>query len=109
MFNSIDMEIENSATNFESLVPRIQEILGSPKPVGKTSSADDYSLTMDHRVDPEDLRLPGILSQEEWSIAEKVTRDTEIEVFGSKLSPLNQALLFRTIYVQLLKMQLKLN
>ncbi len=105
----MDIEHDQSATNLEFVCAKVLEKLGAPKAVGQPLSGVKIHPSFDHRVDPEDLRLPGMVSDAEWDVAEQLTKETEAKVFGGKLSPLNQALLFRTIYVQLLQMQLKPN
>ena len=103
----MNIEHDQSAANLEFVCAKVLEKLGAPKEVGQPSSKLKIHPAVDHRVDPEDLRLPGLVSETEWKVAEQLTKETEAKVFGGKLSPLNQALLFRTIYVQLLQMQLK--
>lgn len=105
----MDKEHNQSATNLEFMFERILEKLGKPKRVGQPSGSGRIHPPFDHRVDPYDLRLPGIVSEPEWSVAEQLTEKTETAIFSGKLSPLNHALLFRTIYVELLQMQLKPN
>ena len=100
---------DTSAISLEYISARVLEKLGAPKSVGQPTSSVKIHPSIDHRVDPEDLRLPGLVSEPEWGFAEQLTKQTETSVFGGKLSPLNQALLFRIIYVELLQMQLKPN
>ena len=73
----MDIEQDQTATNLEFVCAKVLEQLGEPKPVGKPPSGAQIHPSLDHRVDPEDLRLPGLVSEIEWDVAEKLTMETE--------------------------------
>ncbi len=82
------------------------------RPVGGAAQRQADAPVLDLRVDPEELRLPGIVVTSVWERSAEIARYVEERVFGQKLSPLNRALLFRNIYVRFLeredeKMQLR--
>ena len=90
-------------TGFDPLCRKNGDFIkASPVAEPKSDKTLEFNL---NRITSSELKLPGFIDIDCWERASRLAVENELKIFGSRISPLHQALFFKGIYVLLLKQQ----